>query len=93
MNKSKAQEFLILLVKFFEKNTHQNSVSVRELIDFFETFPSMSFSKLTVNTFTAGNIKNGYLKTITKNLGKQYVNPEIFEITGRTISKVLDQKR
>jgi hypothetical protein len=93
ISKSMSRDFLMLLVKFFEKNTHQNSVSVRELINFSETLSNLSFDKLQINTLTAGNIKNGYLKTITKNLGKKYANPKIFEMTGRTISNVLDKKR
>ena len=93
MKKNKARNFCILLVKCFEKNTHQNSVLVWELIDLFETFPNGYFQELTVSTLTSGNIKNGYLKTITKNLGKKYANPRIFEMTGRTISNVLDKKR
>ena len=93
MKKNKARDFCILLVKCFEKNTHQNSVLVWELIDLFETFPNGYFQELTVSTLTSGNIKNGYLKTITKNLGKHYANPEIFEMKGSTISKALDKKR
>ena len=83
----------MLLVRFFEKNTHQNSVSVRELIDFSETLSNLSFDKLQINTLTAGKIQNGYLQTITENIGENYANPEIFEMKGGSISKVLDKKR
>ena len=88
-----SRDFLMLLVRFFEKNTHQNSVSVRGLIDFSETLANLSFDKLQINTLTVGKIQNGYLQTIIENIGENYANPEIFKMKGSIISKVLDTKR